>query len=408
MLTLLAGCMGPQKEQELDDDDASEIQLNVFEFRNYRTALDENQQAVLEHIVNQWCVLLVKGKSMLVNNFMEKVYIDKDLLNLEIADEEYPLKQIRAVNFFTDDLSGSPYVLEVTFDAVIGDQTLIFNFDEERVRLNFAIALRVLRSRDPTLDPSTNIEIQREDKKENAMRNMTYEEVMRAQHFHANAGLPVIVSVSDLKLFQKLQSTSRHVYLEFFVKYPAQDKFLYAKSPTTHIPSQAVQTDDMGMKAKRKKGSEEDEEEERKKEEMKKQAFGNQQIPIAAMRFDLKNVKLKIPKVPHTIFGRLMAKDDYFPTALGIFDAKIEKSMIADRRKNVAEDAKSKKGTGEDDENTGKSRKDPETMSLPVMSAWKMTVFKKDLRTGEELEEEQFVQIGTLTIRAIGYVLDQQ
>lgn len=380
---------------QLDDEDASEIQLNVFEFRNFRTQLDESQQSMLERIVNQWCVQLVKGKTMLVMNFMEKVYLDKDLLNLEYSNEMYPLKAIRAMNFFTDPVSGSPYVLEVTFEGMMGDANLLFNFEEDRTRLNFALALRVLRSRDPTLDPSQTMEITREDKEEimeNRQQNFT--DIMNTHHFHPDAGIPIVFSVSDLKLYQKLQTTSRHVYLEFFVKYPLQDQYLYAKSPTTHMPSQAVQADaEGGVRRRGKKMDEEEEEEERRREEAKKQAFGGNLVPIAAMRFDLKNVKMKIPKVPHTLFGRLMSKDDYFPTALGIFECEVKKGYISDRRKN-------KEKHGNDD------RTDPETLALNVMSAWKMTVTRKDNRTGDEVEEEQFIQIGTLTVRLIGYVTD--
>lgn len=382
---------------QLDDEDASEIQLNVFEFRNFRTQLDESQQSMLERIVNQWCVQLVKGKTMLVMNFMEKVYLDKDLLNLEYSNEMYPLKAIRAMNFFTDDLSGAPFVLEVTFEGMMGDANLLFNFEEERTRLNFALALRVLRSRDPTLDPSQTMEITREDREE-CMKNrqQTFNDILNTQHFHADAGIPIVFSVSDLKLYQKLQTTSRHVYLEFFVKYPLQDQYLYAKSPTTHMPSQAVQNDEGGVRKRGKKMDEEEEEEERRREEAKKQAFGGNLVPIAAMRFDLKNVKMKIPKVPHTLFGRLMSKDDYFPTALGIFECEVKKGFVADRRKN--KDPKEK--------NTNEDRTDPETLALEVKSAWKMTVMHKDPRTGDEVEVEQFITIGTLTIRLIGYVTD--
>eukprot|EP00746_Dinoflagellata_sp_MGD_P148027 gnl/MRDRNA2_/MRDRNA2_80303_c0_seq2.p1 gnl/MRDRNA2_/MRDRNA2_80303_c0~~gnl/MRDRNA2_/MRDRNA2_80303_c0_seq2.p1 ORF type:complete len:416 (+),score=90.72 gnl/MRDRNA2_/MRDRNA2_80303_c0_seq2:123-1370(+) len=400
MFNFFSSCslMSKAAQALVDEEDASEIQLNVFEFRNFRTHLDNSQQGMLERIVNQWAVQLVKGKTMLVMNFMEKVYLDKDLLNLEYSNEMYPLKAIRAMNFFTDDLSGAPFVLEVTFEGMMGDANLLFNFEEERTRLNFALALRVLRSRDPTLDPSQTVEITREDREEcGKNRQQTFNDILSTNHFHADAGIPIVFSVSDLKLYQKLQTTSRHVYLEFFVKYPQQDQYLYAKSPTTHMPSQAVAADaEGGVRRRGKKMDEDEEEEERRREDAKKQAFGGNLVPIAAMRFDLKNVKMKIPKVPHKLFGRVMSKDDYFPTALGIFEIEVKRGFISDKRKT--KDPKEKMAS--------ENPTDPQTLALEVMSAWKMTVTRKDARTGDEVEEEQFVQIGTLTIRLIGYVND--
>merc|ERR1712194_18032 len=107
---------------------------------------------------------------------------------------------------------------------------------------------------------------------------------------------------------------------------------------------------------------------------------------------ELKNVKLKIPKVPTTIFGRLMAKDDYFPTAIGTFDFEIKRSSITDKRSG---DSEVKKKAREDDG----SRKDPETLPIPLMSSWKMQA--------KDSKEEKYVKIGLLTIRVIGYVQEQ-
>jgi len=409
MDALFSFCSSIKKQSDINlDEVTSEMQLNVFEFRNYRSVLGDQQQHLLERIVNQWCVMLVRGKTMHVNNFETQVFLDKDLLRLEYDDEYYPLKVIREMNMFRDPDQSAQYGLEVTFEAQRGDQQILFNFSEERQRLNFALTLRILRTRDPQLDPSSTMKVTRDDKDDSAEKS--FKELVDAQHFHAEAGTPIIFSVSDMKLYEKLQSTSRHVYLEFFVRYPHQDRFLYAKSPTTHIPSSAVQTDDLGMRRRgNKKNDDEDEEEVNRQKEQRNKAFGGQMVPIAAMRFDLKNVKLKVPKVPHMLFGRLMAKDDYFPTAVGTFKFDIKKEHLQDRRPNamkqpvVGSHGKAPRRTSNDG-----SRAEPETMSIDVMSAWKMMVKTKDKSTNEEIEEEQFAKIGLLTIRIIGYVVEDQ
>merc|ERR1719214_437622 len=100
------------------------------------------------------------------------------------------------------------------------------------------------------------------------------------------------------------------------------------------------------------------------------------------MRFDLKNVKIKVPKVPHQIFGRLMAKDDYFPTAVATFDFKIDRSILQDRRPlDDQEKAKEKTGGGKDDG----SRKEPEAIGIPIYSAMKMEQ-KPEPKTGKKVE----------------------
>lgn len=416
---LLGGCQsiikGKQTNEEEEDEDASEIQLNAFEFRNYRTVLDDPQQQLLERIVNHWCVLLVKGKSMNVQNDECKVYLDKDLLNLVYENQDYALKQIKAMHFFTDDMMQAEYVLEIVFEGDAQEEKLLFNFTEERQRINFALTLRILRSRDPELDPSQAMEVKREDdSRVERLKKDPFREVVKIQHFNcSSSGLSVVFSVSDMKLYQKLQTTSRHVYLEFFVRYPHQDRYMYAKSPTEHIPSVAVQTEELGLRRRGKKMDEEEEEEEKRKEEAKKQAFGGMPHPIAAMRFDLKNVKLKIPKVPHTLFGRLMAKDDYFPTSIGVFDCEVRRDYLQDRRQTALERRAKEKAKGvapKDDEETAGdgNRSTPLTLQLPVMSAWKIKTTETDAERGGTVEKEDFVQMGLLTIRILGYLQDPE
>lgn len=399
ILGILGACNVVKKAEQNADEDASDVQLNAFEFRNYRTSLDDPQQKLLERIVNQQSASLVKGKTLKVNSFEEKVYLDKDLLVLEYNCEYYPLRSITKMDFFkdTDDMMGAPWVIDITFWGRDVERNLIFNFEQERGRLNFAITLRILRTRDPELDVNQPMEVvfQEDEEAEPEVEHKTFNRIVSTQHYNIqDAGIPIIFSVSDLKLYQRLQSTSRHVYLEFFVKYPNQDKYLYAKSPTTHIPPQVHQQDDAHYKKKVKKDEEEEKKEGATDKDGKPEA-------LCAMRFDLKNVKLKIPKVPHQIFGRLMAKDDYFPTAVGTFDFKVDKTFLQDRRTLDAEE-KAKERGGKDD-----SKKEPEAIGIPMFSAMKVPQKPSADKTAKK-EDDKIIQIGQLNIRILGYVNDTE
>jgi len=396
ILNVLGMCNSLQKADINNEDDASEIQLNAFEFRNYRTSLEPSQQKLLERVVNQWCSMLVKGKTMKVNNFDDKVQLDKDLLVLEYKNFWLPLKSILRMELFKDrdEILAVPYGLEITFEGRAADTILRFHFEHERQRLNFALTLRILRTRDPTLDPAADqMKVVLADDEDPDDDRFTFHKIASTQHYSTDASIPVVFSVSDMKIYEKLQSSSRHVYLEFFVKYPRQDQFLYAKSPTAYLKPQVLLGDDVAIRRKKEKQDDE-EDEERKKEEQKRQVLG-QDVPKDAMKFDLKNVKLKIPKVPHALFGRLMAKDDYFPTAVGTFDFEFKRQYLQDRRTLDPQDRRRER-LGKDDG----TRKEPEVLAIPVMSSWKS--FNKDTK------EESFIKIGLLTIRIIGYITDRQ
>merc|ERR1712060_881761 len=99
---------------------------------------------------------------------------------------------------------------------------------------------------------------------------MGFGQVVNAQHYNVENCVPIVFSVSDLKLYQKLQSTSRHTYLEFFVRYPRQDKFLYAKSPTTPLPQAVLLAEDAALRRKKEKKDEAEDDEERKAQERKR------------------------------------------------------------------------------------------------------------------------------------------
>lgn len=391
---VLGNCTGLKKADKDSLEAASDVQLNAFEFRNYRTALDEPQQKMLERLVNQTASSLVKGKTLKVNNFDDKVFLDKDMLVLDYQSEFYALRTITKMDFFkdTDDMMGAPWVVELCFEGKDNDRSLIFNFEQERQRLNFALTLRILRTRDPNLDLNQTMEVVfQEDEDLDDLEHRTFNRIVSTQHYSIqDAGIPIVFSVSDLKLFSKLQSTSRHVYLEFFVKYPNQDKFLYAKSPTTHIPPQVMQTEDHAYKKKKEKKEEEDAKDGKPPEEEGKLEA------LCAMRFDLKNVKLKIPKVPHQIFGRLMAKDDYFPTAVGTFDFTVEKKFLQDRRQIDAEEKAKEKVS---------DKKDPEAIGVPMWSAMKVAA-KAQPQKVAKAGEDQIIQIGQLNLRILGYVTE--
>lgn len=403
LLSILGACSDVQKAGKppiIHDDDASDMQLNAFEFRNYRTSLETAQHRLLERVVNQWCAMLVKGKTLKINDFEEKLFLDKDMMNLEYSGELYPLRAITRMEMFkdTDDMMMEvPWGLDITFSFMKGESSLRFNFVQERHRLNFALTLRILRTRDPSLDPSSNCEVlakDDEEEEEDDDEKQPFAKVATTQRFNVeDSGIPIVFSLVDLKIYQKMFSTSRHVYLEFFVRYPRQDKFLYAKSGTTHIPQAVLATED-GKKKKKAPGEEEDKDQKKADEDKKDEV-------LCTMKFDMKNVKLKIPRVPHTIFGRLMAKDDYFPTAVGTFEFDLKKSYLQDRREiDPAEleelRRQEKKKAGKRDKSVVDGmRTDPEMLAIPVTSTWK-----------SHDDHMKHVKIGALGLRLIGYVLD--
>mmetsp|Transcript_9005 Transcript_9005/g.21456 ORF Transcript_9005/g.21456 Transcript_9005/m.21456 type:complete len:406 (+) Transcript_9005:45-1262(+) len=402
MGSALQGCTNVSLDSGYDEQ--SEVQLNAFEFRNYRTALEADQQRLLEQIVNHWAAKLVKGKKLDVNGEERVVSLDKDLLVIRDIGghgHDYCLAHMdRMVFRHEEENSDCPWVVNLSFtEDADGNEPQEGGFDvsfkESRVRLNFALTLRILRARDPQLDLSDDQFVMQIDRTADRHLTRQYkdsaakEELLRAVHFNADKGFPIIFSVSDLKLTEKLQSTSWHCYLEFFVKYPSQDKFLYAKSPAAAIPNEAMQTDDF-RKAKAKEGDG-GEDEERWHQERRER--GMTDTPVGSIRFELKNVKLKVPKIPHTLFGRLMAKDEYFPTALGTFQVPVEKKIMVDKRVQATQKGQEK-------------GREAEIMRREVISAWKMPVERQDPRTQEWLEREELIRIGTLTIRALGYITD--
>ena len=128
--------------------------------------------------------------------------------------------------------------------------------------------------------------------------------------------------MGTLKINQHLRCNNRHVYLEFFSDYPRRDKFLYARSSYNNLPGTVLADSEnkRELKDQEKSGADPD----------GKRNRGDQ--ALCKINFDMKNVKMKIPKVPFTIHGRLMAKDDFFPTAVANFELAITKAHLQDRR----------------------------------------------------------------------------
>jgi len=197
-------------------------------------------------------------------------------------------------------------------------------------------------------------------------------------------GIPIIFSVSDLKLYKEIESSSRHVFLEFFVRYPRQDPFLYAKSTSTTLPKKALREADLFVH-KNMEGNDDD-------EENKQKDLNEEDRVIEEIQFDMRNAKLKLPAVPHTILGRLMAKDDLFPTAVGTFNFVFRKKYIQDRR------------TDQDfDDTQDGRRRDAEELQLDVIGTKKLP---KKVRGKSHNQEAEFPKIGVLTLRCLGYITD--
>jgi len=389
--------LNAEKEKTILDQRPSEVQLNVFEYRNYRTALEAPHQKFIEKIVNRWAAQLVKGKVMAVDTFPNaKVYLDQDLLTLTyVVDfnvQEFLLRDIVEMEFASDDDGefGQEELIVKFFD---GDErgTLIFHFPRDRghkgqsrERLSFALALRILRSRDPELlNDSDSVTVKRTgDSAVNRSAHKPTEVVLQQVRFNADHGIPVVFSVSDLRLFAPVPSTSRFTYLEFFVKYPSQEKYWYAKSPAETLQEHARKGPD-----ERPKGKQTEDTKDKERENMR--ALADAKEPIAQIKFNLKNVKLKVPSIPHVIFGRLMAKDDYFPTALGTFEIQVDPTMVCDKRRGHERQVQ------------------PAYKPIDVTSAQKERVIDKDEAGTGEIEHERNIRVGRLHIRIIAYLTNE-
>mmetsp|Transcript_4039 Transcript_4039/g.7349 ORF Transcript_4039/g.7349 Transcript_4039/m.7349 type:complete len:450 (-) Transcript_4039:162-1511(-) len=364
------GCATVEKAVAADKD-ASDMQLSAFEFRHYRTSLEKGQQKLVERVVNQWVAMLVKGVIMRVNGFEEKTFLDKDLLNLEVNGELYPLDALCRMEMHkeSDDVvMNVPWILDLTFDFEEGETVLSFSFEQERFRLQFALMLRILRTRNPHLNLTGSFEVlNRDEVDEDNMASNAFNKIVSTNRYDVQgAGITIAISVGLLKIHQLLRCNNRHVYLEMFSDYPRRDKFLYAKSSYNNLPGAVLLGDDTKIKKDDEKNTQED----------SKKNKGDQ--VLCTINFDLKNVKLKIPKVPFNIHGRLMVKDDFFPTVVGIFELNVTKAHVQDIRESA--------GTSQP--------RTPEAVELPLLRSWK----------GDENTPEE---IATLSVRFLGFVTEE-
>ena len=138
-------------------------------------------------------------------------------------------------------------------------------------------------------------------------------------------GITIIISVDTLHIHQRLPCSNRYSYLELFSDYPRRDKFLYAKSQQTFdLPKEVVLGAGDAKNARR--------EDEHDQSDGRKGSKADQNLCTIKLGSDLKNVKLKIPKVPFTIRGRLMAQDTFFATVVAVFQLDISKGHLQDMR----------------------------------------------------------------------------
>ena len=305
--------------------------------------------------------MLVKGMILQVNGCEEKTFLDRDLTNLELNGELYPLDALCRMEMYKesdDNIVNVPWVVELTFDFEEGENIIAVAFDRERHRLQFALTLRVLRTRNPHANHDNFELLNRDDDEDD--HGPSLRKLISSNRFDIQgAGITMVLSVGALKVQHHLRCNNRHVYLEFFSDYPKRDKFLYARSGYNNLPGSALLTDETNQK---KKDDETNQDGKKKVEQA-----------LCRIDFDLKNVKLKIPKVPFTIHGRLMAKDDFFPTVVATFELEMTKDEVFDRRGNQT------------------VSKNPDFIDLPLIRAWK----------GDGPEE-----IASLSLRYIGYVKD--
>merc|ERR1712113_340753 len=90
----------------------------------------------------------------------------------------------------------------------------------------------------------------------------------------------------------------------------------------------------------------------------------------------------------------MMARDDYFPTAVGTFEFEVKKSHLQDRRGLSAAEVKREKN-GKDDG----SRKEPELFQIQMNSASATT-------GGADKDGTQ--KVGLVTLRLLGYIHDEK
>jgi len=213
-----------------------------------------------------------------------------------------------------------------------------------------------------------------------------FADLTKAYRLHPDKGFPVVFSVSDVKVLHKFRTTSKNIYLEFFVTYPSQDPMLYAKSPTLPLQANLCTVED----PLKRMPKDDAEAEARRKARLMFDDLERRQ-PIGQLRFTMKNVKIRVPKVPHKVFGRLMAKDEFFPTALGTFEVDVEAQEFVDRSE-AGKKAKNKE-----------PEKEPEPFAVNIMSASKVSVWQKDQRTSDEKEVYMHIEVATMTLRLMGY-----
>eukprot|EP00811_Abedinium_folium_P004622 NODE_14255_length_1119_cov_5.311492.p1 GENE.NODE_14255_length_1119_cov_5.311492~~NODE_14255_length_1119_cov_5.311492.p1 ORF type:complete len:355 (+),score=112.78 NODE_14255_length_1119_cov_5.311492:56-1066(+) len=262
--------------------------------------MDAQKVKILERVVNQCCADLVRGKCMRLHDRPEIVNLDKDMLNIFVVGEPqgYPIRSITSMDLSkdVDAENGAVWILEMKFEGEVGDVSLSFGFRDERERVGFALAVRMLRGCDP-------------DGLENEL--VVVNHIVRKKAKARNA-LTIELEVEELSLFHKVHAKSGDIYLEFFVSYPARDDDLHAFSGLVAVPPEAIA------------------------EELEETEAADEELAIL-QDFSLEGARLQIPQLPHWMFGRLMSDDEFFPIVLGTFNFEVTREVLLDPRTRDAE-----------------------------------------------------------------------
>jgi len=401
-------CSSADGNVKINDAFASDMQLNAFEFREYRTGLSPNQHKTVTRVVNNWISMLATGKTLRINDFDDKLYLDKDLCNLEYAGELYPLRSITKLEMFKDDDDMTleyPWGLDIIFSFLHGDSSMRINFNQDRHRLGFVLCLRVLRARDPKLEASNQCEVicRNDSESENEEAFKPFKDVVKSLKFDiAKRGIPIVFSVTELKIIQKMILSGRQVFIEIYTQFPERRKFLYVKSTPTYVPLTAVEVQEQ-IATKRKNNFEQEHLTADEKKEAEEQALAAKQKleTLCSLRFGsgMRQVKMKVPRCPHKLFGRLLIRDEFNPMCIGTFEIDVTSALVQERRTLDPEEKAAREAIYEKNRKRGKEivvdgmRRDPAFLDVPVYKAYPD-------------DPEKPAQIGTLCLRLLGFLKD--
>ncbi|CEL91789.1 unnamed protein product [Vitrella brassicaformis CCMP3155] len=240
------------------------------------------------------------------------------------------------------------YDLEAVFAGALASSTVRWRFGNRTDRLHFALALKILRSRDPQVTKMGVCHVERTHVPKELPFSPTQRDqhlfaLARREHFDPQHGHTVVLSVVDLLVTRALRTPSSQLYVELYVRYPLVDKYLYVRSKPALLPawaqwahgpggSQRHSSMQVDVAIEEISAAEVDSYDPHKEFVGKEEAEMRSVNSVARIAFNLHNVKVKIPKCPHSIFGRLIATDEYFPTAIGTFRLSVGQQHMTYKR----------------------------------------------------------------------------